>query len=166
MAKAPEPEPEASQISTGEERTDLGQDGVEHVETTADPEPITEPEDFDPTPFNDFAARVQAADSWLVIKAARISFRKTEAYKAASPEMQAKVHDICLEATKALIAADKDPVRETNDPFYFGLWLTRAPAHEIRPAFTQLLRSPAYAAMTDAGKDSLAGEVSRALGEG
>ena len=46
-----------------------------------------------------------------------------------------------------LIAAGKDPVRETNDPFYFGLWLTRAPAHEIRPAFTQLLRSPAYAAI-------------------
>lgn len=167
VAKAPDPEPEASQISTGEERTDPDQGGVEPtLDTPADPEPEPEPEDFDPTPFNDFAAKVQAADSWLVIKAARISFRKTEAFKAASPEMQAKVHDICLEATKALIAAGKDPVRETNDPFYFGLWLMRAPAHEIRPAFTQLLRSPAYAAMTDAGKDGLAGEVSRALGEG
>jgi hypothetical protein len=166
VAKPAEPEPEQAQISSGEERTEPVQDVAETVEAPAGPEPVTEPEDFDPAPFNEYAAKVQAADSWLVIKAARISFRKTDAYKAASPEMQAKVHDIALDATKALIAAGKDPVRETNDPFYFGLWLTRAPAHEIRPAFTQLLRSPAYAAMTDAGKDGLAGEVSRAIGEG
>jgi hypothetical protein len=166
VAKPAEPDPEPAQISSGEERTEPVQEVVETVEAPADPEPAPDPEPFDPAPFNEYAAKVEAADSWLVIKAARISFRKTEAYKGASPDMQAKVHDIALEATKALIAAGKDPVRETNDPFYFGLWLMRAPAHEIRPAFTQLLRSPAYAAMTDAGKDGLAGEVSRALGGG
>ncbi len=128
-----------------------GADGVVVVEASAEHTDA----------FNAYAAKVQAADSWLTVKAALSAFRKTDAFVSASEDMQVRARLLAYNHTAGL----QDPVTPDADPAYFALWLLQAERQEVRPMFSKLVRTKAYQNLPDVNKDAIAEEVNRASGE-
>lgn len=141
---------------------------VEHAEAAAEADPAaaeTSADGFDVSAFNAFADAVRLTETWLAAKAELSRFRRTAVYQGAPDDIQRRARLLVFNHSQALVEKGKDTVTPDTDPSYFALWLIEAPKHERRPMFSKLLRSPAYQALSDENKDTIASEVAGSEGD-
>lgn len=109
--------------------------------------------------FNPYADKVEAANSWLSIKPALLTFWRAPEFSRAPAVIQQSA------LSRAYVRAIKigDPVAPDTDPVFFRIWLRQDRSvgdHEGPEAvFRRLCRTKAYQATSDAEKDIIGDEI-------
>lgn len=131
-------------------------------------EPGAEEPEEEPLPpwaerMGDLDKVLMTAESWLQVKAALTAFMR----EISDPEAQATAKRHAFVRTESLIAEKRDPVKETEDPQFYLLWLQDAQekaigSDKIIAAYAKLSSSPAFAKLPEAFRAALNNETVKA----
>lgn len=114
-------------------------------------------------PIDVYEASLERLHTWKDIKAAMITFRKTDTYAGLNADQRLASNRVTVLAALEAIKASGETASPRSDPTFYSLWLDIAEPAEVNDVFTALSMSPAFERLSDANKAQLARMTQNAI---